>query len=72
MIGLQEYIELTLRDGRKTLIRASFIARAISEPIGGQECTRLEISGCPYAVYVTESYEDIRRILVGEPVKPSW
>lgn len=52
-------IELTLRDGRKTTIRASFIVKVVSEVVGGQDCTRIEILGVPYSTYVVEPYERV-------------
>ncbi len=52
-------VELTLRDGRKTAIRASFVVKAVSEVVGGQGCTRLEILGAPYSTYVVEPYEEV-------------
>lgn len=53
-------VELTLRDGRKTTIRASFVVKVVSEVVGGQDCTRLEILGAPYSTYVVEPYEEVR------------
>ena len=52
-------IELTLRDGRKTSISARFVVKVISEVVGGQNCTRMEILGAPYSTYVIESYEEV-------------
>lgn len=52
-------VELTLRDGRKTSIRASFVVKVIQDMVGGQVVTRLEILGAPYSTYVVEPYEEV-------------